>query len=242
MIKVLGAPSWKEAYRIMSKRFQLPSGKYTEKRHVVFGKGRAAGVDVWVLVQHSSNAKPVQRTNRNGEVIRVVELRLCVQNVCNVQALVQISSTRLLSHGGERHESSLAIDEISLIARNGKQVPREVIGEDGWGFVELRANEFAVVSCAVCCPSDIEYETDLLARMSEFSFECHLPVGSRVIEFPPRQQRNGNHAMAMGLLKQLFRPSKILGSFLDEKYIFQCYDQLPGGLVLFTGNDGLGVH
>ena len=239
----------------MSKRFQLPSGKYTEKRHTVFGTGRVAGLDLWVLLSHSSNAKPVQRVGRNGEPTRVVELRLCVQNFDNIQTLVQISSTRIVSHGENKRStvagaSSLGIQEVALIAMNGQQVPRETVGNGGREFIELRTNDFCVFSCAVHCPSDILYETDLLARIAELSLECHVPTGPRGVEchvsagprgveFPTCPQRHGSQAMALILLKRFFQPVKLAASVIEEKYIWECYDQLPGGVVLFTGDDGL---
>ena len=110
--KVLGVTTWKEAYRIMSKRQRLPKGLYTEKYNRTFGKGRKLGIDSWVLMGHTSNARPIFKNN-----INTMEIRLCVQNVHNFYISLNINNTNIKNNSiklmCKQEDSTISIMNLS---------------------------------------------------------------------------------------------------------------------------------
>ena len=243
--KVLGVTTWKAAYRLMLKRQRLPKGLYTEKYNRIFGRGRKLGIDSWVLMGHTSNARPILKYN-----VYTMEVRLCIQNVHNSFVSLNINDTnvknnsiRLMCKQEDSTVSTMNLCNIRVIARNGVKYHEEdhyrIKEEDN--RVYLYPLEYIVVACHVEVPSDVMYESDLLARLSSVDLFAQLMPGvnaeAKAIAaadvfdnddcYYHHSMNYQDVDMSLGVVNTLMKCD-----IVDEKCIWESYMELPGGVVL----------
>jgi hypothetical protein len=222
VMKILGAVSWKEAYRIMERRQRVPRGHYTEKFNICFGKGRTSGIDSWCFIGHTSSARAIIRKGDPNR-IPVMELRLCIQNVSNCWFKFCSSDVIVMGKQEDGGIQRLPSRTSTIIARAGKRLrsnSSEHFGVDTILNSEIASEaeqvhlgtlEYIVIALDVECPIDVIYETDLLARVHSLRVPGLRLPGSR-----------GTKAWHTVLEAPLY----------DEKVFWQSYMELPGGVVL----------
>ena len=225
--KVLGVQSWKMAYRIMMKRQRLPKGLYTEKFNRSFGKGRKNGIDSWVLLGHTSNAKPSLRYGLN-----VMDIRLCVQNVYNsCLAFKPADAIKILCSNEDLSVYKMNSPNIRLAALNGKRI--EQSDKRAFEDIKLYPLDFAVFSCEVILPNDVFYETDLLARLSSLELIASKLSGESLI--CPKYTTKVGYNKDLEVRARIdanWENICVVNKIIDEKTMWDAYVELPGGIVL----------
>lgn len=222
VLRAVGATTWRVAYQIMSFRHKIPRGIYTEKHNTVFGSTYSAGCESWVLIGHRSNTSLRRTSAQNDLNNNFIELRVCVQNVYNGMISIPLNN-----HGFEvvcrteddQTQQKMFINNVCNLALNGQR--KEVSIEDDFD-VKLGPLESVVISVRVCCPLDMEFETDFLARAD------HVCIKFNICKpyFPFTTKR----AVTMK------------ARFVDEDTVWESYVELPGGVILLRsdcGQDGL---
>ena len=222
VLRAVGAPTWRVAYQIMSFRHKIPRGVYTEKHNTVFGSTYSAGCESWVLIGHRSNTSLRRNTSQNDPNNNFIELRVCVQNVYNGMISIPLSSQgfEVVCRTEDDHkQQKMHIQNVCTLAVNGQR--KEVSMEDDFD-IKLGPLESVVISVRVCCPLDMEFETDFLSRAD------HVAIRFSICKpyFPFTTKR----AITMK------------ARFVDEDTVWESYVELPGGVILLRsdcGQDGL---
>lgn len=222
VLRAVGASTWRVAYQIMSFRHKIPRGVYTEKHNTVFGSTYSAGCESWVLIGHRSNTSLRRNTSQNDPNNNFIELRVCVQNVYNGMISIPLSSQgfEVVCRTEDDHkQQKMAIKNVCTLAVNGQR--KEVSTEDDFD-IKLGPLESVVISVRVCCPLDMEFETDFLSRAD------HVAIQFSICKpyFPFTTKR----AVTMK------------ARFVDEDTVWESYVELPGGVILLRsdcGQDGL---
>jgi hypothetical protein len=143
------------------------------------------------------------------------EFRCKFEDGCT--ACLPTDGTRTLARNGHacqiKQQPATALaghSRSALLASAGASEPQGVRGTEA-PSVTLAPFEFAVVAFDVCCPSDVDRETDLLAR-AEAAVLRGRALKSCSTEGP--------------------QAVEITTPFYDEHVVWDAYDQLPGGVVL----------
>ena len=204
-IKIIGADCWKTAYQIMTQRQKLPIGFFTEKYVVTFGKGRQNGIDSWILVGHTADA----RLTRYAHGFNTIEVRLCIQNYLNDAVDVLTSTIKIACRSEDESIVYYPIENGNVVAKNGLRVPFYQKSSDSITLYNL---EYVVLSLSVICRADmIFYETDFLVR-------------AQYVQFDILNNSLNSHPCCTFSIKAFFD---------DENLLWDHYMELPGGVVLF---------
>jgi hypothetical protein len=213
VLRSIGASDWKQAYQILHLRHKQPRGAYFEKHNVIFAKGKSCGMYSWLTLGHTVNG----RLKHNH-----VEIRMCLQNVFNDLAEVDLRSVQVLvrSEGETESDDCSDLQTISLqalrtglasvIAFNGSRVQQDA------HMLTLCPSDFAVVSCQVRCPDDMLHEVDFLTRSQT------VIASMRTVNFDSTS--GGSVERHVGLDAR----------FHDELSVWDHFDELPGGIILLN--------
>ena len=218
VLRAIGASSWKVAYQIMTFRHKIPRGIYTEKHNTIFGSTHSMGCEAWILIGHRSNTS----LRRNGVVdyqaSNYIELRVCIQNVYNGLLSIPLDRKNFAMICRTEEDLSLqkmCVNHVSILGVNGLR--RETSSESDFDL-KLGPLESAVVSVQVCCPHDMEFETDFLARADSFSIKLNICKP----KFPFLAK------------KEVVLKAK----FVDEETVWESYVELPGRVILLRNDCG----
>jgi hypothetical protein len=216
-IRNVGAPSWKVAYQILSMRKTIPRGIFTEKFNTIFGRGRTFGCSSWILVSHRPNTT-LRRVVVQGGECTIIDLRLCVQNICSGFIAIDASKhssfeVTYRSEDGSLHRAPVL--DTRVIALNGKRIEGEKRA-----LIELGQLDFTVIAMSVACPLDMEFETDFLTRAEQLTVTATSCLPSQV-------------AKGRGDIP-------IVNNFVDEDTVWESYIELPGGAILLREDCGRG--
>lgn len=218
VLRALGASSWKVAYQIMSFRHKIPRGIFTEKHNTIFGSTSSSGCEAWILIGHRSNTS----LRRNGVVDDVtnnfIELRVCLQNVYNGMISLPLSRNNFAMICRTEEDQSLqkmCVNNVSVLGVNG--VRKDISAESDFDL-KLGPLDSAVLSVQVCCPQDMEFETDFLARADSISIKLNMCKP----HFP--------HTLGRELV--------LKAKFVDEETVWESYVELPGRVILLRSDCG----
>lgn len=223
--KVVGASSWKHSYALLHKHMRLPKGSYSEvQRNTTFGSGRAGGCDCWVSIGHKSNTRASQ-TFLGGRRIRSIEFRVCFQNVYNGSVTLNLDG-RFVQFDVLDDKSQLKEVETfnhRIIAMNGHKVARPS------PVVCLKQLEYAVIAFDVCCPKDVQHETDMLLmahKLAVYWDQCQRGNLVDAHDIPASLKRHTELSQVNNRVTQLDC------KFIDEATIWEHYVELPGRSIL----------
>lgn len=218
ILRAVGASSWKVAYQIMTFRHKIPRGIYTEKHNTIFGSTHSMGCEAWVLIGHRSNTSLRRNGLVNDLTSNYIELRVCIQNVCNGLLSIPLDRKQFAMICRTEEDQSLqkmCVNHVSILGVNGLR--RESSSETDFDL-KLSPLESAVVSVQVCCPHDMEFETDFLARADSLSMKLHICTPN----FP------------FLVKKEVVLKAK----FVDEDTVWESYVELPGRVILLRNDCG----
>ena len=211
--------NWCNAFQIASRRRKIPYGIYTACPYgdnVVFARGRAGGVDLWLLVNHTPDT--LLRSEGPAALGRYIDLRLVVQNFGNERVAVDACGARSYSRSlGGRHACSAPLRPIAV---NGQKCSPE---GDQDGAFSIPRYGFHVYSCLMPCSQP---PLSSSASSSSWLYDESDEAILNELDFLTVTHRVSVHIIAGGARWEL---SAQLG---DEGDVADSYLQLPGGVVL----------
>jgi len=234
--RVLNLGVWYSVWRLLDNRMRIPSGQlYTTKQNKVFGKGRSFGVDMWILVNHSQDAK--LKVSHTGK--REIELRIVLQNIFHDNLYLDTTKAIVQNKGAHGPLTSTSTSKLQLISRNGLKL---TANNDLYSPLPLLPRDYSALPHPPCdhnslfyLPSNLDFhvfcvsvqvddETDSLLYETDF-----LSMTSDIVVNLLQVSENRSF------------PSKwttIQADIIDEDEIWDVggYVQLPGGVVLHQQN------
>jgi len=185
-------------------------GKYTGKYNRIFGRGRMAGVDSWILIGHKSNCR-AESIIWNNQPMNSLEVRICVQNVIHPVIIFELHKLCKVSIYNESKSSTIIpVSSPTILAINGIQTQQPQTDS-----IPLKQYDFIVFSIQVICEPEVEYETDFLIRAKCITMYYHLLQHSIC--------SSANNALPLIALDSYF---------VDEFEVWDSYIELPRGIVL----------
>eukprot|EP00349_Pseudokeronopsis_sp_Brazil_P004424 CAMPEP_0202961634 /NCGR_PEP_ID=MMETSP1396-20130829/5705_1 /ASSEMBLY_ACC=CAM_ASM_000872 /TAXON_ID= /ORGANISM="Pseudokeronopsis sp., Strain Brazil" /LENGTH=274 /DNA_ID=CAMNT_0049681613 /DNA_START=22 /DNA_END=846 /DNA_ORIENTATION=+ len=166
--KSLLVASWKDVYRMLNLRNQIPEGKFSGKLMNIFAHGsKLHSASAWVMIGHGNSAllRSVQHENREWNVI---EVRLCFQNLSQSNICLPLGpeSIRMTAfHSDELVNDELLTSNYRMLAFNGNRMDKSA----GVNEVYLKPYEFVVISFSSFCPLSVDNEPDFLTMIERFS-------------------------------------------------------------------------
>ena len=216
VLRAVGASSWKVAYQIMSFRHKIPRGIYTEKHNTIFGSTSSAGCESWILIGHQSNTSLRRNSVQNDLNSNFIELRVCVQNVYNGMISIPLDNScfeMICRTEDDQSPQKMFVNNVYNLGVNGQR--KEVNAETDFD-IKLGPLESVVISVQVCCPLDMQFETDFLARADRISIKLNLC--------------KPYYPYAIG------RAVTLKARFVDEDTVWESYVELPGGVILLRSD------
>lgn len=224
ILKIIGTPSWKTAYGILSRKKRMPQGLFTKKQNsIVFGHGRRCGCEGWIMVSHQPNT----RLRVYGSY-RVLTFQLCFQNISN--DIVNLNLNTLGMSIRTCHGVTQISSQIKLVAKNGMRYINHRSNLSSNDHVKLRQYEFIVISFDAPIQDDdsIVYEAEYLSMARSLQFYIHVPSSDALCT---KLTFDG----VMGIVDSQLIPGisqLFVCTFYDEMDIWDHYVELPGGVVL----------
>ena len=237
ILRIIGTTSYKDAFHIMNVRKLFPRGKYTEKRHQVFGFGRKNRISAWIFIDHSIDCKP-RAISINRTLERVITLKICLQNIGHDQVTLEnaIYVEDLINHEHSKSYDAIevimkgygskdgsnhfcaSLSNIALKAINGDfRTQYQAVHRNYGKFKYIDINlpslgylDSMVFSLDVQCSEDVVNEVDFLCSIQEINLYC------KCVQHKPHY---------------LERRVRIDCKILDEDDIWKHYIPLPRGLV-----------
>jgi hypothetical protein len=221
VLRAVGAFSWKIAYQILAFRHKIPRGIFTEKHNTIFGNSFSAGCESWVLVGHRSNTS-LRRNVVTGDDIHnyenMIELRVCVQNVYNGLISIPLNNKNFEICCRSEEDQSLQHMIVNSVHNLGVNGLRKEVTASNDLDIKLKPFESAVISVGVCCPRDMEFETDFLGRADFLSMKIHICKPCEPFEL--------KYSIALKM------------KFVDEDTVWESYCELPGRVILLRQDCG----
>jgi hypothetical protein len=215
--KSLSVATWKQAYRLLHSRNQIPEGKFSGKNHFVFAQGILSNVaSSWVMLSHGNNAL-LRSSNFQRSTLNVIEVRLCIQNLFSseIKFDFQSSSVRIVAfHSDELENDELLTSSYRRIAFNGVADDSNVGGKSNNLTVSsqvLKPLEFAVFAFTCFCPCSVTNEPDFLTMIERIEV---------AITTKNKDSRTFD------------QEEKIVLRMINDAIIWNMYSTLPNGVVL----------
>ena len=212
VLRAVGAVTWRVAYQIMSFRHKIPRGIYTEKHNTIFGSTSSAGCESWILIGHRTNTSLRRNAIENDLNNNFIELRVCIQNVYNGMISIPLNNQcfeMICRTEEDQSTQKMFVNNVYNIGINGQ---RKDVNTENEFDIKLGPLESAVISVQVCCPLDMEFETDFLARADNISIK--LNICKPYFPFTPK------------------KAVTLKARFVDEDTVWESYVELPGRVIL----------
>jgi len=216
MRKNLSVATWKQAYRLLHSRNQIPEGKFSGKNHFVFADGTLPKIaSSWVMLKHGNNAS-LRTSTFQKSTWNVIEVRLCIQNLCSseIQFSIQPSSLRMVAlHSDELENDEMLTSNFRCIAFNGVAVDSNDGLRNGKTTSSqlMKPLEFAVVAFFCYCPCSVTNEPDFLTMMDRIE----VVISSKNLNSGAFDQED-----------------RIVLRMKNDAIIWNMYSTLPSGVVL----------
>jgi hypothetical protein len=150
ILRAVGVQSWKLAYQTMSFRHKIPKGIYTEKHNTVFTfPSSSSGCESWVLLCHRANTSLRRNAILSDSVDNFVELRVCIQNICNGMISIPLDNKRFEMWSRKEGDQSLQrlfVKSVNNLGVNGLRKDLSIPDDHD---VKLCPYESAVISIKV---------------------------------------------------------------------------------------------